>query len=62
MKRMKRLTCTLAALAMVMWTHISAKAEFKGKLQGGQPWLFEISSGPPDAMAVTVYYWAGALR
>jgi hypothetical protein len=34
---MKRLTCTLAALAMVMLTHIPAQADFLGILQRDQP-------------------------
>jgi len=53
---MKRLTCTLAALAMVMSAYIPAQAEFKGTLQRDQDWFIEINSQSFDAIAVTVYY------
>jgi hypothetical protein len=39
---MKRLTCILAALALVMLTYIPAQDEFKGTLQRDQTW----ASGP----------------
>ncbi len=53
---MKRLTCTLAALALVMAISIPASAEFKGTLQRNQPWLLEIVSGSVDPISATVYY------
>ena len=53
---MKRLTCTLAALALVMAISIPASAEFKGTLQRNQPWMLEIASGSTDTIITKVYY------
>jgi hypothetical protein len=53
---MKRLTCTLAALALVMVTSIPAPAEFKGTLQRDQSWFLEINSQSVDTTIATVYY------
>lgn len=53
---MKRLTCTLAALALVMTISIPGRAEFTGKLQRDQPWMLEITSGSFDNITATVCY------
>jgi hypothetical protein len=57
---MKRLTCTLAALAMVMLRNIPAQAQslkFLGTLQRDQPWTLEINNGDNSAAAgVTIFY------
>lgn len=57
MKRMKRLTCALAVLAMVILTHIPAQAEFKGTLQRNQPWSIQIdNSANAFSAGVTVFH------
>ncbi len=53
---MKRLTCTLAALALVMSAYIPAQAEFKGTLKRDQPWMLEINNASYDNATATVYY------
>jgi hypothetical protein len=51
---MKRLTCILAALALLMLTYIPAQAEFKGTLQRDQTWVLEVASSCSETTAVTV--------
>ena len=53
---MKRLTCTLAALALVMGISIPASAEFKGRFVRDLPWMLEITNTSSDDMAATIYY------
>ena len=54
---MKRLTCILAALAMVMLTHIPAQAEFLGTLQRDQPWSLGVdNSNNTHPATVTIFY------
>ena len=53
---MKRLTCTLATLALVMATSIPARAEFKGTFQRDVPWMLEITSASFDNITATVCY------
>lgn len=60
MKRMKILTCTLAALAMVMSTYIPARAEFFGTFQSNQPWILQLANASNRGeIAATVSYLAG---
>jgi hypothetical protein len=57
---MKKLTCMLAALAMVMLTHIPAQAEFLGTLQRDQTWSLEVdNSNNALAAGVTIFYLGG---
>ena len=57
---MKRLTCALATLAMLMLICIPAQAEFGGTLQGNQPWTLEVdNSNNPVAAGVTIFYLGG---
>jgi hypothetical protein len=54
---MKRITCTLAALAMLIWTCTPAQAEFKGTLQGNQPWTLDVdNSNNALAAGLTIFY------
>ena len=57
---MKRITCTLAALAMLIWTCTPAQAEFLGTLQGNQPWTLEVDNASNgSAAAMTIFYLGG---
>jgi hypothetical protein len=53
---MKRLTCTLATLALVMCTYIPAHAEWLGKLPRDQEFTIEITNAVASTTAVTIYY------
>jgi len=54
---MKRMTCTLAALAMLIWTCPPAQAEFKGRLQRDLDWALTVdNSSTTGETAVTVRY------
>ena len=53
---MKRLTCALATLAMVMCTYVPARAEFIGSLPRDQDWTIEITNATNSTTAETVYY------
>jgi phage terminase large subunit-like protein len=54
---MKRMICTLAALAMLIWTCPPAQAEFKGRLQRDLDWTLDVdNSSTTGETAVTVRY------
>lgn len=53
---MKRLTCTLATLAMVMWTYVPAKAEFNGTLPNDQEITITVINTLATTTAVTIYF------
>lgn len=53
---MKKLICALATLAMVMCTHVPARAEFIGTLPSDQDWTIEITNATNSTTAETVYY------
>ena len=53
---MKRLTCTLATLALVMCTYIPAQAEWIGRLPRDQEFTIEIINAMASTTAVTIYY------
>jgi hypothetical protein len=54
---MKRMFCTLAALAMLIWTAPPARAEFKGELLREMDWLIHFdNSSTSGSTAMTVYY------
>jgi hypothetical protein len=54
----KKLTCTLAALAMLIWICPPAQAQFKGILKRDQDWFLNVdnSSSPAGHTAITAYY------
>jgi len=53
----RRLACTIAALAMLIWTCTPAQAEFLGTLQRNQTWLLSVdNSNNAEAAAVTIFY------
>jgi hypothetical protein len=54
----KKLTCALAALAMLIWICPPAQAEFKGVLKSDQDWVLNVdnSASPASPTAITVYY------
>ena len=52
---MKKLTCILAALAMLIWTY-PTQAAFKGDLKDLTPFTIEIDNTTPGRTAVTVYF------
>jgi hypothetical protein len=53
---MKRLTCALATLALVMCTYIPARAEWIGRLPRDQEFTIEITNAVASTTAVTIYY------
>src|SRR5215204_4951425 len=54
---MKRLTCILATLAMLMWTCPPAQAHFKGVLQRDVDWVINVdNSSAFGPSAFTVFY------
>jgi hypothetical protein len=53
----KKLTCTLAALAMLIWICPPAQADFKGILVRDQDGVITVdNSSTTGATAITVYY------
>jgi hypothetical protein len=57
---MKRPICTLAALAMLIWTCPPAQAEFKGELRRNIHWQVNVdNSANPGPTAVQVHYLIG---
>jgi|SRR5215216_2415776 len=60
MKRLKRLTCTLAAIATLIWTCPPAQAEYKGELGRDIEWVINFdNSASAGKTAVTVHYLVG---
>jgi hypothetical protein len=56
----KRMICTLAALAMLIWTCPPARAEFKGQLLRDIEWILNFdNSASAGPTAVTVHYLIG---
>lgn len=53
---MKRLTCALATLAMVLGTYVPAKAEYFGTLPREQDWELEVTNSSNSKCAIAVYY------
>lgn len=54
---LKKLTCTLAALAMLIWICPPAQADFKGILKVNQDGVITVdNSSSTGATAITVYY------
>jgi hypothetical protein len=52
----RRLACTIAALAVLIWTCNPAQADFYGPLQGNQTWTVAVdNSNNLDAAAVAIY-------
>ena len=58
---MKRLTCALATLALVLCTYVPARAEYQGTLPNDQDWTLTITNTSNDRCAVRVYYVGRAL-
>jgi hypothetical protein len=57
MTGMKRLTCTLAALTMVIWTYIPVQAEYKGELPPDLDITINFdNSAITGKTAITVFY------
>lgn len=53
---MKRFTCALATLAVVMCTYVPTRAEYLGTLSLDQDWTIEITNATLAPSSVTVYY------
>ena len=53
---MKRLTCGLATLALVLCTWVPAQAEYLGTLPNDQELTLEITNATTAPSSVTVYY------
>ena len=53
---MKRLTCALATLALVMCTYIPARAEFGGRLPRTEDLTITITNTAATTTLVTIYY------
>lgn len=57
---MKRMICTLAALAMLIWTCPTAQAEYQGELGRDIDWQVNVdNAGAAGKTAVTVHYLIG---
>lgn len=57
---MKRLICTIAALAVLTWTCLPAQAEYKGELRRDIEWVINVdNSASSGNTAVTVHYLIG---
>jgi len=57
---MKRLICTIAAFAMLIWTGPPAQAEYKGELRRDIEWFLNVdNSAAAGITAVTVHYLIG---
>jgi hypothetical protein len=53
----RRLACTIAALAVLIWTCTPAQADFLGTLQSNQTWLLSVdNSNNSETAAVTIFY------
>lgn len=53
---MKRLTCLLATLAMVICSYVPARAMPLGTLPKDQDWSVEVTSQTPGDTTLTVFY------
>jgi len=53
---MKKLTCILTSLALVISMCIPAHATFTGVLRGDQDWLLIVSNSSTNPTGVTVYF------
>ena len=53
---MKRLTCLLATVAMVLWTFVPAKAEYFGTLPREQDWALHLTNSSNDKCVLAVSY------
>lgn len=57
---MKRMICTFAALAMLIWTCAPARAEYRGELRRDIDWKVIVdNSASAGKTAVTVHYLIG---
>ena len=54
----KKLTCTLAAFAMLIWICPPAQAEYRGILKRDQGWLLNVdNSASAGKTAITVHFY-----
>ena len=53
---MKKLTCILTSLALVIWTYLPAHAAFTGVLRGDQDWQLVVTNSSNNPTGVTVYF------
>ena len=57
---MKRIICTLAALALLIWAGPPARAEYRGELRRDIAWQVQVdNSASAGRTAVTVHYLIG---